>query len=282
LNLYGNTFKIKRDRAIGMERQMENIRKIAIILAPDHKGLQRVFGLPAVRRLTILALRLGMEEIHTLGQVKALEPVLSDLIPPERLQPAEEPSCFEGIVESLGLADQQRVLVLKANHVIDRSSLARLIEAGDRSIVYFIEVNGKEGLERLYSTPPPYLALILRHLWSPSSNLSLPDKAQPVQGTDGLPYVLGGGGEGIKIAEDRLMKALASQMAGEDGFLARHVSRRLVLTPVTPNQITLGGGGHRDDRCPDSCLGELLAAAHRFTLLFSVPLWRGYMERSPV
>jgi phosphatidylglycerophosphate synthase len=45
------------------------------------------------------------------------------------------------------------------------------------------------------------------------------------------------------------MKALASQTAGTDGFLARHlnrrvsrpISRRLVLTPITPNQITLGG-----------------------------------------
>ena len=251
LNLNGNTFKIKRDRTIGMERQRENIRKIVIILVPDDKGLQRVFGLPAVRRLTLLTHRLGIEEIHALGQVKALEPVLSDLIPPERLHPAEEPSCFDGIVESLGLTDQERVLVLNANHVIDRNSLARLIEAGDRSIVYFMQANGKEGPERIYSTLPLCLALILQHLWSPSSNFSLPDKAQPVQGMDGLPYVLGGSEEEIKIAEDRLMKALASQTAGEDGFLARHVSRRisrfmsrrLVLTPVTPNQITLGGAG---------------------------------------
>ena len=59
-----------------MERQVETIRKIAIILASDDKGLQRVFGLPAVRRLTLLTLRLGIKEIHTLGRVKALEPFL--------------------------------------------------------------------------------------------------------------------------------------------------------------------------------------------------------------
>jgi hypothetical protein len=64
---------MKRDRTIGMERPMGNIRKIAVILAPDDKGLQRVFSLPVIRRLTLLTLRLGIKEIHTLGQVKALE-----------------------------------------------------------------------------------------------------------------------------------------------------------------------------------------------------------------
>jgi phosphatidylglycerophosphate synthase len=112
-----------------------------------------------------------------------------------------------------------------------------------------MEAKGKKGTERLYLATPPYLGSILSHLWSPSSNLHLPDKALPVQGADGLPYVLDGGEEQARIAEDKLMKALALQTAGSDGFLARHlsrrvsrfISRRLVLTRVTPNQITLAG-----------------------------------------
>jgi phosphatidylglycerophosphate synthase len=75
------------------------------------------------------------------------------------------------------------------------------------------------------------------------------DKAQPVQGVDGLPYALDGGEEQAKIAEAKLMEAQAFQTKEEDGFLARHLNRRvsrfisrgLVLTPVTPNQITLVG-----------------------------------------
>ncbi len=234
-----------------MEPQVENLGEIAFILAPDDKGMQGVFELPVVRRLTLLTRRLGIEEIHILGRVKALEPVLSDLIPSERLHSAEDPSSVDRIIEGLGLRESQRILVMKADQVIDPGSLARLIETKDPSGVYFMQANGKVGTERLWVTPPSYLALILRHLWSPSSDLSLLDDARAVQGTDGLPYFLDGSDEAVKTAEDRLMKALASQTAGEDGFLARHlsrrvsrlISRRLSRTPVTPNQITLGGAG---------------------------------------
>jgi len=233
-----------------MEQRAGPIGKIAIILAPDDKGLRAVFGIPAVRRLTLLTLQLGLREVHIIGRVKALQPVLSDLVPPERFHPVEEPASLGRVATWLALPDQQRVLALKANHVIDRGTLARLIEAGGHSDLYFMEAKGKKGTERLYLATPPYLGSILSHLWSPSSNLHLPDKTQPVQGAaDGLPFVLDGGEEQARIAEDKLMKALALQTAGSDGFLARHLSRRvsrfmsrsLVRTPVAPNQITLGG-----------------------------------------
>jgi phosphatidylglycerophosphate synthase len=232
-----------------MEQRGGPIAKIVMILAPDDKGLQGVFGIPAVRRLTLLTLRLGVREIHIIGLVKSLKPILSDLVPPERFHPVEEPAFLGRVVERLSLSDQQRLVVLKANHIIDRGSLARLMGAGDHSELYFMEAKGKKGTERLYLTTPPYLVSILSQLWSPSSNLPLPDKAQPVAGTDGLPYVLNGGEEQARMAEDKLMKALALETAGDDGFLARHLSRRvsrlmsrsLVRTPVTPNQITLGG-----------------------------------------
>jgi phosphatidylglycerophosphate synthase len=233
----------------GIEPRAETIGKIAIILAPDDKGRQAVFGIPAVRRLTLLTLQLGLGEIHIIGKVKSFQPILSDLIPPERFHPAEEPAFLGRVIERIALANQQRVLVLKANHIIDRGSLARLMEAGDCSDLSFMEAKGKKSTERLYSATSLHLASIVSHLWSSSSNLRLPDKAQPVLGADGLPYVLDGGEEQARIAEDKLMKALALQTAGSDGFLARHLSRRvsrfmsrsLVRTPVTPNQITLGG-----------------------------------------
>jgi phosphatidylglycerophosphate synthase len=234
-----------------MEQRAEPIAKIAIILAPDDKGLQAIFGIPAVRRLTLLTLQLGAREIHIIGRVKTLQPILSDLVPPERFHPAEEPAFLGRVMETLTLPDQQRVLVLKANHVIDRGSLARLMEAGNHSDLYFMRGEGKKSTERLYLATPPYLVSILSQLWSPASNFHLPDKPQPVQGADGLPYVLDGGEEEARTAEDKLMKALALQTAWSDGFLARHLSRRvsrfisrkLVLTRVTPNQVTLAGAG---------------------------------------
>ncbi len=240
---------VNRGLSLGMEQRTEPIAKIAIILAPDDKGMQAVFGIPAVRRLTLLTLQLGLGEIHIIGRVKALQPILSDLVPPERFHAAEEPASLGRVVAGLALPDQHRVLVLKANHIIDRGSLARLMEAGDHSDLSFMEAKGKKGTERLYLSTPFHLVSILSQLWSSSSNLHLPDKAHLVPDADGLPYVLDGGEEQARIAEDKLMKALALQTAGSDGFLARHlsrrvsrfISRRLVLTRVTPNQVTLTG-----------------------------------------
>jgi phosphatidylglycerophosphate synthase len=254
--LYGTGmwYKFRREilgkgLAIGMERQGETIGKIAIILAPDDKGLRAVFGIPAVRRLSLLTFQLGLTEIHVVGQVQALQPVLSDLVPPKRFHPVEEPAFLSRVIGELALPEQLRILVLKANHVTDRRSLIRLLEVGDSPDLHFMEASGKRGTERLYWTTPPHLVSILAQLWSPSSHLSDLDNARPVQGLDGFPAVLEGGEEQAKIVEGKLMEAQASQTKGEDGFLARHVNRRisrfiskrLVLTRVTPNQITLAG-----------------------------------------
>ena len=234
-----------------MELRAENSSKIAIILAPDDKGLQTVFGIPAVRRLTLLSLQLGLREIHIIGQVEALRSILCDLIPPERLHSAQDSRSMLGVLEGLGLSDQQGVLALKCNVIIDRPSLSRLIDAGTSpGLCCYMDPEGNNGRERLYLTTPPGLVSILLHLWSSSpSNPPVPEKGQLVLGVDGLPYVLDGGKEGGKIAEDKLMEAQASQTREKDGFLARHVNRRvsrfisrgLVFTPVTPNQITLAG-----------------------------------------
>lgn len=72
-----------------MEQRTEHIGEIAIILARDDKGLVAVFGIPAARRLVLLALQLGLKEIHIIGQVKSLRPVLSDLLPLERFHPVD-------------------------------------------------------------------------------------------------------------------------------------------------------------------------------------------------
>lgn len=233
-----------------MEEPAENAGKIAIILAPDEKGRQTVFGVPTVRRLTLLTRQVGLTEIHIIGKVKSLQPILSDLIPLERFHPLEDPASLRRVIEKLALPDQQKVLVLKSNYIIDWVSLRQLVEMeASPHFYYYMDAMGNNGAERLCWTTPPYLVSILLHLWSPSSNLPLRDEALAVAGVAGLPYALDGGEEQAKVAESKLMEAQASQTKEEDGFLARHLNRRvsrfistgLVLTPVTPNQITLVG-----------------------------------------
>ncbi len=234
---------------MGTEQPAENNQKIAIILVPDDNGRQTVFGIPMVRRLALLSRQAGLTEVHVVGKVKTLQPILLDLIPSERFHPAENPASLGKVIEGLALPGRQRVLVLKSNWIIDRVSLRRLIEEGESPDPHYLEVKGKKDPERLYLCAPPHLFSILPHLWSPSSDLPALDRAQTVEGVDGLPYALDGGQEQAKVAEARLMEAQAIQTKGEDGFLARHLNRRvsrfiskgLVLTPVTPNQITLVG-----------------------------------------
>lgn len=248
-----------------MEQRTLAVGKKAIILAPDEEGVRAVFGIPAVRRLILLIQKLGVREIHLIGRVKSLQQILSDLIPPERFHPAQDPASLERVVKNLSLPAQQAVLVLKSNHVMDRGSLAQLAEAGNHSSLYFMEALGKDKTERLYCAPPSRLVPILRNLWSPASPPPVLDDAHSVQGAAGLPYILEGGEEQGKTVEGRLMEAQAAQTRESDGFLARRLSRRvsrfisrgLLLSPVTPNQVTLAG----------TCIG--LTGAFLLS-------WRGY------
>ncbi len=232
-----------------MEARIEHTPKKAVLLAPDGKGRGEVFGIPAVRRLILLHLQLGVREIHLIGQVNTLQPVLADLVPPERFHQTENPEGLDGVVQNLHFAEGERVLAMKSNHVIDRLSLARFMEAGNHDTVFVLEAKG-ENPERLFSVTPADLVPVLRHLWSPARQPLLPGNARPVAGVDGFPYAVEEG-KGAAIAEHKLMEAQASQTRESDGFLARHVNRRvsrfissgLVSTPVTPNQITLVGAG---------------------------------------
>ena len=233
-----------------MEPPSENVGTTAIILVPDDKGRQTVFGIPAVRRLTLLARQVGLTEIHVIGKVKTLQPILSDLIPPERFYPAEDLPSVGRVVEGFALPERQRVLILKSNQVIDPVSMRRLAELDVSPVLpYYVEAKGNHGAEGIYLSPPSFLVSLLSHLWSPAANPSPSSQAQPIPGVDGLPYVLDGEGDQAQIAERKLMRAQATQTEEADGFLARHLNRRvsrfisrgIVRTPVTPNQITLAG-----------------------------------------
>ncbi len=59
--------------------------KATFIVARDSGGLRPVFGVPAARRLVLVAAGLGLDNIHVLGRDDALRRVLSDLIPGARI-----------------------------------------------------------------------------------------------------------------------------------------------------------------------------------------------------
>ena len=107
--------------------------KATFIVAQDRSGLRPVFGVPAARRLALVAHGLGLDVIHVLGRDDALRPVLSDLIPAHAFHTISDVRELSRLAESLGLADGDRVLVMQAGRVIDRWSLRQLLETGARS-----------------------------------------------------------------------------------------------------------------------------------------------------
>ncbi|MCG6534678.1 MAG: CDP-alcohol phosphatidyltransferase family protein [Syntrophales bacterium LBB04] len=232
-----------------MEKRAETNRNVAIIVAPDGRGLQKIFGIPAARRLILLGQQVGFDEIHVMGDVGALLPVLSDLIPPERFYPIHDPASLRRAVEKLSLSDWQKAIILKANLVIDRAFLARLTGASNPSDFQSPGAEGEKDTDGVFLVHAADLASILSHLWSPSHTTQLQDKTRAARVDLGLSHLLNGEQDQAKLAEDMLMRALALQTENEDGFLARNldrpvsrfISKRLAGTAVTPNQITIAG-----------------------------------------
>jgi phosphatidylglycerophosphate synthase len=224
--------------------------RTAVILATDEKGLQQVFGIPAVRRLIVLTRQVGLEAVHIVGHVSSLLPVISDLISAKAVHQVEDPALLDRVVQKLNVSDGEGVLVLRANHVVDRFSLTRLIEMGEKPGLYLLGANRESGVDGIYIASPTDLTSLLRALWlCDTSKLEILDRAQHVEGVSGLPSVIDRREDLIRISEAKLVTALAFQTKERDGFLARHLSRRispfiskrLAHTRVKPNQITLVG-----------------------------------------
>ena len=228
---------------------MQTRPRTAIILAPDAKGSRPLFGIPSIRRLTLLALHTGLSAVHVIGNVDELSPFLADLIPESRFHAAEDPVFLDEIVDGMSLPDDERVAVFKSNLVIDRKSLMLLLETDDRPDPYLMEAPGTRG-QGIYLVHSSDLRTALRTLWlEDASLLAISKNARKVHGAKGLPYLMEEGKAQERISEAKLVAALSFQTEEDDGFLARHfdrlisrsISRRLAHTAVTPNEITLMG-----------------------------------------
>jgi phosphatidylglycerophosphate synthase len=222
--------------------------RTAVILAPDENGQLPVFGIPSARRLVLLASQIGVQTIHVIGRVDSLRPILSDLLPSEAFHLIEDPERLDKVANSLELPAAGGVLVLKANHVVDKYSLTRLTEAAAVQNFCSLQAKRREEPDGIYTVPSAELVPLLKVLWSRSSGSpDILDKARRVQGVPGLPYAINNAADQTEISEAKLVAALPFQTEEKDGFLARHldrrlsrfVSKRLARTRVAPNQITL-------------------------------------------
>lgn len=233
-----------------MQQGKRTRAQTAIILAPDEKGLQPLFGIPSVRRLALLARQIGLEAVHVIGHTDLVTPFLMDVIPESNFHKADGLILPDAIIERMSLPDNKQVLVFRSNLVIDRRSLTALLETGRERDLSLMEAPGNNGQQGAFLVSPSNLAPTLHALWRQDASLrALSEMAQKVIGVEGLPRVLDNGEGEIRISEAKLIGALSFQTEAEDGFLARHfdrlisrsISRRLAHTSITPNQITLGG-----------------------------------------
>lgn len=224
--------------------------KTAFIIAPDDSGAQPVFGIANVRRIVLLASKLGFNNIHLFGRIDSFIPLLSDLLPHGSFHAVDDPAQLHRAIEQVALDKGVRVLTLKANVVIDRLSLVEFLQAEEAAELLHMGSAGYSNSDGIYLTYPSELPSIAELLWSPE-NVSPPvlDKAKLFHGHDGLPRNVGQTAGDAKTSEEKLIGALAAQTAKTDGFMARHFDRRisqffssrLVHTKVTPNQVTLMG-----------------------------------------
>ncbi len=167
-----------------MEHKTETMATASVILVPDDRGLVPIFGIPAIRRLILHVRQLGLEPVYLVGHVNPFRPIVSDLVASDAFFPAEDPAMLDQIVQGLGLPMNGRVLVLRANHVVDRYSLSRFIEAADGQELFRLGGEGKNEPDGIYLVSTVDLVLVLQALWSAdSSDVKIPSEP----GTTGTP-----------------------------------------------------------------------------------------------
>ena len=224
--------------------------RTALLIAPDSNGDQLVFGIPNVRRLVKLVSGSGFGNIHLLGRIESFVPLLSDLLPPHHFHPAQDLDQTNQGLQQLVVEKGERVLVLRADLVIDRSSFKEFLQTDDNADILHMGLAGNGAAAGIYLVRPTDIAPITELLWSPAdATAPFPDRTSHIRGHNGLPRNIGQGADSTRASEQQLIASLAAQTAKTDGFMSRHVdrrisqaiSKRLAHTRLTPNQVTLMG-----------------------------------------
>ncbi len=216
----------------------------AVILFLDEKGFIPIFGCPAIKRNLLLLNQLGIKKIVILGKPQLYER-LSDI--PELGNFVFCPARTE-VLENLlqDMIKGEKVLLLKANHVLDKSCLHRLInKCSENENLCLLEGEGKEPI---FLCQKEELKKIVQAFLEEKEIASFVKEAERIKGSSGLPYVLTQT-EDRKKAEHMLVKALSSEKRETDSFIAKNfdrnislfITKRLVNTSISPNQVTLIG-----------------------------------------
>jgi phosphatidylglycerophosphate synthase len=225
--------------------------KTAVILAPDDKGSIPIFGVPAIRRLVLILTRLGFCDVHVVGRLNPLVPVLTDLVPRRFFHLVETDQSLEEVVRDLRIPHEEKVLVLKANHVADRRALAHFLECSDGRASSRMAVTGAgEPPDGIYLVERCDLLPVIRSLWFRSElDPTLSETMEYLRNESGLPCIVENMETGAACSEGRLVGALSAHTKADDGFIASHfdrhisqfISRRIAHFDISPNQITLMG-----------------------------------------
>jgi 1L-myo-inositol 1-phosphate cytidylyltransferase / CDP-L-myo-inositol myo-inositolphosphotransferase len=222
--------------------------KTALIFADDAEGLRGIYGIPAVRRLVIMTRRLGFDRINLISRDPGLFMAVSDLIGSDAFYLVEnDPDLCEPL-QRLNFDENESVLVVKANHVIDRWSLDRLLHAGQSQEIAVLENSEKEADKAIYLVKGSRLLELLASLQlSGRPEAGGEDRAVRVHAGPGLPELLSGGAERVRDAERGLASAVAQSTWHRDSFLSRYLNRpvsqfvspAISRTGITANMVTL-------------------------------------------
>ncbi len=197
-----------------------------------------------------IASKMGIERIFVIGKVDSLIPILSDLVPLRNFYSLESGDLLEEVIERLDIGSVETILVMRADYVVDRDSVAFFLEEAEGPGLSFMKAEGGSNVDGLYLTSSSDLAPVLHILWvGDDSKNEILSRARLVPSPNGLPYIPQNGMEGSVASEDRLVAALAAHTYPDDGLMARHfdrrisrfISRRLACNDLAPNQITLMG-----------------------------------------
>ena len=223
------------------------MRKTVLIL-PNREGMQRVYGMPAVMRLVVMARRLGFDRILLPGNDPCMVAGVSDLTGTDALHPVSNPANVCDAVRKIDFDKDEQVLVMRANHVIDRWSLGRLVEEGLDQEIAVLRNDETISEEAIYLVKSSRLLPLLSSLGTPEGpSVAGGDGPRRVRASAGLPKVLSGEPQSVRDAEAGLSAAAAGFTWHRDSFLSRYVNRpvsqmvspAIARTRMTANMITL-------------------------------------------
>ncbi len=232
--------------------------KIKLLLIAGKNANLSVFGIPAIRRLVLLAQKLGIQDIFCFFMPRYADhrKIISDFIPDDHFIPATELVNRGELLLESWFQDDSDVIILTGNQVIDKLSFQKLINEDSDQIVSLVDPS-KIGSDLAAINVPGNIPDKIETLYTLLTSIilsgELPNdirrKIKKVNSSPSLPYSLTDNAMSVKEAEKRLMDSLGLQTAETDGFMARnfdrHISRffskRLVRTGLHPNWFTVMG-----------------------------------------